>query len=73
MKCITFLTSKVSPMVFHFSQYEIKEFIADRIIFIGDIERKGDLLRTIQLVKMRSTPHGRSKFILNMSSKMELN
>jgi KaiC/GvpD/RAD55 family RecA-like ATPase len=59
MNFTTFLTSKVPPMVFHFSQYEIKEFIADGIIFLGDIERKGVLLRTLQLVKMRDTPHGR--------------
>ena len=69
MKCTTFLTSEVLPRVFQFSQYEIEEFIADGILFFGDIERKGDLIRTFQLVKMRGTSHGRSKFVLNMSSK----
>ena len=68
MNCTTFLTSEVQPMTYQFSQYEIEEFIADGIIFLGDVERKGDLIRTIQLVKMRGTSHGRSKFVLNMSS-----
>jgi circadian clock protein KaiC len=69
MKCTTILTSEVPPRTFQFSQYEIEEFIADGIIFLGDIERKGDLIRTLQIVKMRGTSHGRSKYVLNMSSK----
>lgn len=69
MRCTTFLTSEVSPRTFQFSQYEIEEFIADGIIFLGDIERKGDLIRTLQIVKMRGTQHGRSKYVLNMSKK----
>ena len=69
MRCTTLLTSEVPPRTFQFSQYEIEEFIADGIIFLGDIERKGDLLRTLQIVKMRGTSHGQTKFVLNMSSK----
>jgi hypothetical protein len=34
------LISEVHPMTFQFSQYEIEEFIADGIIFLGDVERK---------------------------------
>jgi len=66
--CTTLLTSEVPPMTYQFSQYEIEEFISDGIIFLGDIERKGDLIRTIQTIKMRGTSHGRTKFVLNMSS-----
>ena len=67
--CTTFLTSEVPPRVYQFSQYEIEEFIADGIIFLSDIERKGDLIRTLQVVKMRGTSHARSKYVLNMSTK----
>lgn len=69
MQCTTLLTSEVPPQVFRYSQYDIEEFIADGIIYLGDVERKGDLIRTIQIVKMRGTSHGRTKFVLNMSSK----
>jgi len=68
LNCTTILTSEVPPMVFQFSQNDIEEFIADGIIFLGDIARKGDLLRTFQVVKMRGTAHSRTKFVLNMSS-----
>jgi len=67
MNCTTLLTSEVPPMVLQYSQYEIEEFIADGIIFLGDIDRKGDLIRTIQIIKMRGTSHGRTKYVLTMS------
>jgi KaiC/GvpD/RAD55 family RecA-like ATPase len=68
LRCTTILTSELPPREFRYSQYEIEEFIADGIIFLGDSERKGELIRSLQVVKMRGTPHGRSKFVLNMSS-----
>jgi circadian clock protein KaiC len=69
MKCTTFLTSEVPPRVFQYSQYGIEEFIADGIIFLGDVERKGDLIRTFQMIKMRGMAHSRAKFAMNISSK----
>ncbi len=69
LNCTTFLTSEVPPMVLQYSQYEIEEFISDGIFFLGDIERKGDLIRTFQIVKMRGTSHGRTKYVLNMDKK----
>jgi len=69
LNCTTILTSEVPPNSFQFSQYEIEEFITDGILFLGNFERKGDLIRTFQVVKMRGTAHGRSKYILSMSSK----
>jgi len=67
MKCTTILTSEVPPRVFQYSQYGIEEFIADGIIFLGDIERKGDLIRTFQLIKLRGTSHSRTKFAMSIS------
>jgi len=69
MNCTTFLTSEVPPQVFQYSQYGIEEFIADGIIFLGDIDRQGDLIRTLQIVKMRGTAHSRTKSAMNISSK----
>ena len=68
MSCTTFLTSEVPPEVYKFSQYEIEEFISDGIIFVGDIKRKGDLIRTLQVVKMRGIAHSRAKFAMNISA-----
>ncbi len=68
MNCTTFLTSEVPPHTFKYSQYEIEEFISDGIIFLGDVERKGDLIRTMQIVKMRGTAHNRTKFAMDIST-----
>jgi len=68
MSCTTILTSEVPPNELKYSQNGIEEFIADGIIFLGDIDRKGDLIRTLQLIKMRGTAHSRSKVAMNISS-----
>jgi circadian clock protein KaiC len=69
MSCTTLLTSEVPPRKFQYSQYGIEEFISDGIIFLGDIERKGDLIRTLQIVKMRGTAHDRTKTAMIISAK----
>ncbi len=69
MKCTTFLTSEVPPQKFQYSQYGIEEFISDGIIFLGDVEREGDLIRTFQVVKMRGSAHSRTKYMMNISTK----
>ena len=69
MNCTTILTSEVPPRTFQYSQYGIEEFIADGIMFLGDIERKGDLIRTFQLIKMRGTNHSRTKYAMSISAK----
>jgi circadian clock protein KaiC len=68
MNCTTFLTSEVPPRRFQYSQYGIEEFISDGIIFLGDIERKGDLIRTFQIVKMRGAAHSRTKAAMSIST-----
>jgi len=69
MRCTTLLTSELPPDTYQYSNYNIEEFIADGIFYLSDVERKGDLIRTFQVIKMRGTPHARTKFTLNMSSK----
>jgi len=69
MNCTTLLTSEVPPREFKYSQYGIEEFISDGILFLGDIERKGDLIRTFQIVKMRGAAHNRTKTAMLISTK----
>ena len=68
MKCTTFLTSEVPPQTYTYSQYGIEEFISDGIIFLGDVNRRGDLIRTLQVIKMRGISHSRTKYAMNISS-----
>jgi KaiC/GvpD/RAD55 family RecA-like ATPase len=71
MGCTTILTSEVTPSKkgeVKYSKYGIEEFIADGIIRLDDHHRKGDLIRTLQLIKMRGTAHSRSKVGISISS-----
>jgi circadian clock protein KaiC len=34
----------------------------------GNLERRGDLLRTLQVVKMRGTQHSRAKYVLDLTT-----
>lgn len=67
MRCTTVLTSEIPPRRYMYSDNAIEEFISDGIIFLGDYERGSDLIRTLQLVKMRGIAHDRTKFVLNIS------
>ena len=69
MNCTTLLTSEIPPCKFQYSQYGIEEFISDGILFLGDVERKGDLIRTFQIVKMRGAAHDRTKTAMLISTK----
>jgi circadian clock protein KaiC len=42
--------------------------IADGIIVMGNLERRGDLLRTMQVMKMKGTRHSRSKYVIDLTS-----
>jgi circadian clock protein KaiC len=62
------LVSEVSPMGDTSSQLGVEEAIADGLIVTGNLERRGDLLRTLQVVKMRGTQHSRAKYVLDLTT-----
>ncbi|MFP4141712.1 MAG: RAD55 family ATPase [Thermoplasmata archaeon] len=66
--CTSLLVSEISPEASRYSQYGVEEAIADGIIMMGNMERQGDLLRTLQVVKMRGTDHSRAKYVLDLTS-----
>ncbi|MFO7992151.1 MAG: ATPase domain-containing protein [Thermoplasmata archaeon] len=65
--CTSLLVSEISPEEPRYSLYGVEEAIADGIIMMGNLERHGDLLRTIQVVKMRGTDHSRAKYVLDLT------
>ncbi len=66
--CTSILVSEISPAEERYSLFGVEEAIADGIIFMGNLERRGDLLRTLQIVKMRGTQHSRTKYVLDLTS-----
>ncbi len=51
-----------------YSTYEVEEAVADGIILLEDVERMGNLMRTLQIVKMRGTAHSRSKYVMDLTT-----
>lgn len=65
--CTSILVSEISPGEQSYSMYGVEEAIADGIILMANLERRGDLLRTLQVVKMRGTMHSRAKYVLDLT------
>lgn len=68
MGCTSLLVSETAPGGDRYSMYGVEEAIADGVIVTGNLERRGDLLRTLQVVKMRGTQHSRAKYVLDLTT-----
>jgi len=66
--CTSLLVSEISPAEERYSHYGVEEAIADGVVVTGNLERRGDLLRTLQVVKMRGTMHSRAKYVLDLTA-----
>lgn len=67
LDCTSILTSETPPRELKYSTFGVEEFISDGIIFLSEIERHGDLVRTLQVMKMRGTEHSRALFMMDLS------
>ena len=67
LDCTTILISEIEPGKSVYSPYGIEEFISDSVIIVGDIERRGDLMRTLRVVKVRGQEHSRRRFELRIT------
>ena len=67
--CTSILVSEISPTEPRYSMYGVEEAIADGILLMANLERRGDLLRTLQVLKMRGTQHSRAKYVLDLTSR----
>lgn len=63
----TILISELHTGSGEFSTYGVEEAIADGIIKLGNLERRGDLLRTLQIIKMRGAMHSRAKYVMDLT------
>ena len=66
--CTSFLVSELmAGQKDRYSMYGVEEAVADGIVLLGNLERRGDLLRTLQVIKMRATTHSRAKYVLDLT------
>ena len=65
--CTSILVGEVTADSSSYSTFGVEEAIADGIILMANMERRGDLLRTLQVIKMRGTMHSRAKYVLDLT------
>jgi circadian clock protein KaiC len=66
--CTSLLVAEVSQAGEGSSNWGVEEAIADGVIVTSNLERRGDLIRTLQVVKMRGTQHSRAKYVLDLTT-----
>lgn len=62
-----YLTSELSPDSVQYSSMGLEDALVDGVIVLSNIESRGDLLRSLQVVKMRGTEHSRSRFVMDIT------
>lgn len=67
LSCTSILVGEVPASSSAYSSFGVEEAIADGIILMANMERRGDLLRTLQVIKMRGTMHSRAKYVLDLT------
>lgn len=65
--CTSILVGEVMAQSTAYSSFGVEEAISDGIILMANMERRGDLLRTLQVIKMRGTMHSRAKYVLDLT------
>jgi circadian clock protein KaiC len=65
--CTSLLVSEIAPDEKRYSSFGVEEAVSDGIIVLGNVEQRGYLLRTLHVVKMRGTPHSRSKYVIDLT------
>jgi len=65
--CTSILVGEVPAASSAYSSFGVEEAISDGIILMANMERRGDLLRTLQVIKMRGTMHSRAKYVLDLT------
>ncbi len=67
LDCTTLLVSEIGPTPGRYSLSGVEEAIVDGVILLGNTRRQGDLLRVIQVIKMRGTPHSRAQYVIELT------
>jgi len=65
--CTSLVVSEISPEPLRHSTRSVEEAIVDGIILLRSTHRLGDILRVLQVVKMRGTPHSRALYVLELT------
>jgi len=49
------------------SLYGVEEAIVDGVVMLSNVRRRGDMLRVLQVIKMRGTVHSRAQYVIELT------
>jgi circadian clock protein KaiC len=49
------------------SLYGVEEAIVDGVVMLSNMRRRGDMLRVLQIIKMRGTVHSRAQYVIDLT------
>lgn len=61
------LVSEIGPLPGRYSLHGVEEVVVDGVILLGNARRQGDILRVLQVIKMRGTSHSRAQYVVEMT------
>lgn len=67
VQCTSLVVSEIAPGTDRYSTRGVEEAIVDGIVLLYNTRRLGDILRVLQIVKMRGTPHSRALYVLELT------
>jgi len=65
--CTSLLVSEIGPTPGRYSLHGVEEAIVDGVILLANIHRMGDILRVLQIIKMRGTAHSHAQFVIQLT------
>jgi len=65
--CTSLLVSEIGPQAGRYSAHGVEEAIVDGVILLWNSRRMGDILRVLQIVKMRGTSHSRTQYVIELT------
>lgn len=65
--CTSLLVSEIGPQAGRYSTHGVEEAIVDGVILLWNNRRMGDILRVLQIVKMRGTAHSRTQYVIELT------
>ncbi len=65
--CTTLLVSEIGQAAGRYSLHGVEEAIVDGVLLLGNARRQGDILRILQVVKMRGTSHSRAQYVIELT------
>jgi circadian clock protein KaiC len=67
LDCTSMLVSEIGPTAGRYSLHGVEEAIVDGVVLLWNTRRQGDILRVLQIVKMRGTSHSRAQYVIELT------